>query len=132
MLTVFTNLQHRDIKQPKIIGFWKMTSCNLIKVISVVGETGMSIFTSSILNIQTPSSSKMLLVLDQATQYHIVDFDVLLTMHLSIFILIINQLDAQSFFDNKFHFMPLHVSSTMCSSSGGQNCIIQPLVSSHL
>jgi len=28
--------------------------------------------------------------------------------------------------------MPLHVSSTMCSSSGGQNCISQPLVSSHL
>jgi len=28
--------------------------------------------------------------------------------------------------------MPLHVSSTMCSSSGGQNCIIQPLVSLHL
>jgi len=27
--------------------------------------------------------------------------------------------------------MPLHVSSTMCSSSGGQNFIIQPLVSSH-
>jgi len=27
--------------------------------------------------------------------------------------------------------MSLHVSSTMCSSSGGQNCIIQPLVSSH-
>jgi len=26
--------------------------------------------------------------------------------------------------------MPLHVSSTMCSSSGGQNCIIQHLVSS--
>ena len=25
--------------------------------------------------------------------------------------------------------MPLHVSSTMCSSSGGQNCIIQHLVS---
>ena len=25
--------------------------------------------------------------------------------------------------------MPLHVSSTKCSSSGGQNCIIQPLVS---
>ena len=23
--------------------------------------------------------------------------------------------------------MPLHVSSTMCSSSGGQNCIIQHL-----
>jgi len=28
--------------------------------------------------------------------------------------------------------MPLHVSSTMCASSGGQNCIIQHLVSSHL
>jgi len=27
--------------------------------------------------------------------------------------------------------MPLHVSSTMCSSSGAQNCIIQHLVSSH-
>jgi len=27
--------------------------------------------------------------------------------------------------------MPLHVSSTMCSPSGGQNCIIQHLVSSH-
>jgi len=28
--------------------------------------------------------------------------------------------------------MPLHVSSTMYSSSGGQNCIIQQPVSSHL
>jgi len=27
--------------------------------------------------------------------------------------------------------MPLHVSSTMRSSSGGQNCITQQLVSSH-
>jgi len=27
--------------------------------------------------------------------------------------------------------MSLHVSSTMCSSSGGQNCIIQHLVSAH-
>jgi len=27
--------------------------------------------------------------------------------------------------------MPLHDSSTMCSSSGGQNCIIQHLVLSH-
>jgi len=32
-------------------------------------------------------------------------------------------------FDNKF-IIPLHVLSTMCSSSGGQNCIIQRLVSS--
>jgi len=28
--------------------------------------------------------------------------------------------------------MPLHVSNTMRSSSGGKNCIIQHLVSSHL
>ena len=59
------------------------------------------------------------------------NFDVL-TAHLSIFILVINQIDAQKFFFSKFYFMPLHVSSTMCSSSGGQSCIIQPLVSSHL
>jgi len=30
-----------------------------------------------------------------------------------------------------FYYIPLHVSSTMFSSSGGQNCIIQHLVSSH-
>ena len=59
-------------------------------------------------------------------------FDVLLTVHLSIFILVINQLDAQNFVLQEVYFMPLHVSSTMCSSSGGQNCIMQPLVSSQL
>ena len=40
------------------------------------------------------------------------DFDVLLTVHLSIFISVINLLDAQNLFHNKFYFMPLHVSST--------------------
>jgi len=39
-------------------------------------------------------------------------FDVLLTVHLSIFISLFNQLDAQSLFHNKFYFMPIHVSST--------------------
>jgi len=40
-------------------------------------------------------------------------FDVLLTvLHLSIFISVINQLDAQNLFHNKFYFVPLHVSST--------------------
>jgi len=38
--------------------------------------------------------------------------EVLLTMHLSIFISVFNQLDAQNLFHNKFYFMPLHVSST--------------------
>jgi len=39
-------------------------------------------------------------------------FDVLLKVHLSIFISIFNKLDAQNLFHNKFYFMPLHVSST--------------------
>ena len=39
-------------------------------------------------------------------------FDVLLTVHLSIFISVFNQLGAQNLFHNKFYFMPLHVSST--------------------
>jgi len=39
-------------------------------------------------------------------------FDVLLTVHLSIFISVFNQLDTQNVFHNKFYFMPLHVSST--------------------
>jgi len=36
----------------------------------------------------------------------------LLTVHLSIFISVFNQLDAQNLFHSKFYFMPLHVSST--------------------
>ena len=39
-------------------------------------------------------------------------FYVLLTVHLSIFISVFNQFDAQILFHNKFYFMPLHVSST--------------------
>jgi len=47
-------------------------------------------------------------------------------------LLVINQLDAQNFVLQQVYYMPLHVSSTMCSSSGGQNCITQPLILSHL
>jgi len=43
---------------------------------------------------------------------NIVRFDVLLTVHLSIFISVFNQIDAQNLYHNKFCFMPLHVSST--------------------
>jgi len=60
------------------------------------------------------------------------DCDVLLTVHLSIFISVINQLDAQNFC---FTISLFHASTCfehMCCSSGGQNCITQPLVSSHL
>ena len=57
------------------------------------------------------------------------DFDVSLTVHLRIFISVINQLDAQNFC---FTISLFHASTCfehMCSSSGGQNCITQPLVS---
>ena len=63
---------------------------------------------------------------------HLSIFIVLLTVHLSIFISVINQLDAQNFC---FTISLFHASTCfehMCSSSGGQNCITQPLVSSHL
>jgi len=39
------------------------------------------------------------------------NFYVFLTVHLSIFISVFNQLDTQNLFHNKFYFMPLHVSS---------------------
>jgi len=39
------------------------------------------------------------------------NFDILLTVHLNIFILVINQLDAQNFI-MIVYFMPLYVSST--------------------
>jgi len=42
---------------------------------------------------------------------HKICFDVMLTVHLSIFISVFNQLDAQNLFHNKFYFMPQHVSS---------------------
>jgi len=41
-----------------------------------------------------------------------VNFDVLLTVHRSIFISVFNQFDAQILFHNKFYFIPVHVSST--------------------
>ena len=59
-------------------------------------------------------------------------FYVLLTVHLSIFISVINQPDAQNFC---FTISLFHASTFfehMCSSSGGQNYITQPQVSSHL
>ena len=50
--------------------------------------------------------------LDQSS-YILHFFNVLLTvLHLSIFISVFNQPDAQNLFHNKFYFMPLHVSST--------------------
>ena len=68
-------------------------------------------------------------IFEETIQYN---FDVFLTVHLSIFISVINQLHAQIFC---FTISLFHASTCfehMCSSSGGQNCITQPLVSSHL
>ena len=43
---------------------------------------------------------------------HLYSFDILLTVHLSIFISVVNQLDAQNFCFTISYFVPLHVSST--------------------
>ena len=57
--------------------------------------------------------------------------DVLLIVHLNIFISVFNQLDAQNLFHNKFYFIPLHVSSTCAHHQEVKITITQPLVSSH-
>ena len=50
-------------------------------------------------------------------------FDVLLTVHLNIFISVINQLDAQNFV--LFYFMSVHVSST-CAHHQDLTCVMIP------
>jgi len=49
-----------------------------------------------------------------------------------LIISVINQLDVQSFCFTVSLFHASKCYEHMCSSSEGQNCIIQPLVSSHL
>ena len=64
--------------------------------------------------------------------YNQVYFDVLMTVRLSIFISVINQLDVQNFC---FTISLFHTSTCfehVWSQSGSHNCIKQPLVSSHL
>jgi len=68
--------------------------------------------------------------MNQLCENDIPDFDVLLTVRLSIFILVINQLDALNFIISLFQASACF--EHLCSTSGGQNCIIQSLVSSHL
>ena len=66
------------------------------------------------------------------------NFDLLMVVDLQYlmlcteFILVINQLDAQNFCFTVSLFHASTCFEHMCSSSGGQNCIIQHLVSSHL
>ena len=53
------------------------------------------------------NSSRIIIIISSEKNYAIVNFDVLLTvLHLSIFISVFNQLDAQNLFHNKFYFMP--------------------------
>ena len=61
-------------------------------------------------NARSPERQKTLCTFNQTCAFS--NFDVLLTVHLSVFISVFNQLDAQNLFHNKFYFMPLHVSST--------------------
>ena len=59
-------------------------------------------------------------------------FYVLLTVRLGIFILVINQLDAQNLFYNKF-ILCLYMFRASCAHRQEvKNCIMQHLVSSHL
>ena len=54
-------------------------------------------------------------------------FLLLLTVHLSIFISVFNQLESQNLFHNKFYFMPLHVSSTCAHHQEVKIGIITPI-----
>jgi len=59
-------------------------------------------------------------------------FALLLTvLHLNIFISVMNQLDAQNFCFTISLFHSSTCFEHICSSSVGQNCVTQPLVSSH-
>jgi len=55
-------------------------------------------------------------------------FDVFLPVHLSIFISVINKLDAQNLFHNKFYFMPLHVSSTCAHHQEVKNALASGII----
>ena len=59
-------------------------------------------------------------------------FYVLLTAHLSIFFLVINQLDAQNLFYNKFISCLYMFRAPFAHRQEVKNCIIQHLVPSHL
>ena len=76
--------------------------------------------------------SEKLLMTGRGTVRNMESFDILLTVHLSIFISVIKQIDAQKFCFIISLFHATTCFEHMCSSSGGQNCITQPLVSSHL
>jgi len=52
--------------------------------------------------------------------------------HVGAFISVINQLDAQHFLFTLSLFHASTCFEPMCSSSGGQNCIKQPLALSHI
>ena len=92
-----------------------------------------SIFTEQQVTKHAEDLSEMYTVsMQRAKENKFTFFDVLLTVHLSIFISVIKQLYAQNFCFTVSSFHASTCFEHMCSSSGGQNCITQRLVSSHL
>lgn len=73
MLMVFTSLLHRDIKQLKIIGLWKMTPCNLIKSYQHCGGNRYVHLHFIYPEISSTKFFKTLLLFHQATQHHILE-----------------------------------------------------------
>jgi hypothetical protein len=64
--------------------------------------------------------SHILATIESIENYCVLFLNILLTVHLDV-ILVNDQLGAH--FLNVFTFMPVHVSSSKCSSSGGPVCV---------
>jgi len=89
--------------------------CCVIRTLSVLLETYSSLAGQYVLHVLRHTSVQCCFRQVRHSQWcrtKATDFDVLLTVHLSIFISVFTQLDAQNLFHNKLYFMPLHVSST--------------------
>jgi len=62
--------------------------------------------------IPVTNTQKLTLLSFAGNKVEFKNFDVLLTVHLSLFISVITQLDTKNLVLQYLHFMPLHVSST--------------------
>jgi len=114
------SLDNRKTTRPR----WKLIICITTYVLIVYSFSSLHIFVTW----GWPTVAETC----RQPNNRIIVFFVLLTVHLSIFISVINQLDAQNFC---FTISLFHASTCfehMCSSPRGQNCNTQPLVSSHL
>ena len=83
------------------------------------------------MNTQPGWTIKALRLFEEYNQQDATFLNLFISVRRSTFISVINQLDAQNFC---FTISLFHASTCfehMCSPSGGQNCITQPLTSSH-